>query len=348
MYGHLYPNNGSKIIVRSTTQNRMTESAEYFLSGFFGLQWPKNATLELIIEGDGFNNSLAGYYQCPNSHKEASGGGKKATYQYVDIYLADAAKRFNLWSDDFVWTPTDAFAAQMLCAYETVALGFSSFCGLFSYEEWLGYEYATDLSFSGNNAFESPTGRAVGIGWVQELLARLKHQTINGPTGNVNYTLDSDTSTFPLDQALNLDFSHDTNIMAVLTAFGFTQFAKALPVDRMEPHELIVSHVTPFAARLDVEVISSPEPVSDIRKGDSFQYKLGEPTKYIHFLLNQRTLHLGKNFPECGNRTDGWCELNTFLKVQGGMFERSQYEHACFGEYDAVPYGQIKDGVPLA
>jgi hypothetical protein len=63
-YGHLYPNNGSKIVVRSTTQRRMTESAEYFLAGFFGLQWQQNATLELAIEAPGFNNTLAGYKQC--------------------------------------------------------------------------------------------------------------------------------------------------------------------------------------------------------------------------------------------------------------------------------------------
>jgi hypothetical protein len=42
MYGHLYANNGSKIIARSTTQDRMTQSAEYFLAGFFGLQWTQN------------------------------------------------------------------------------------------------------------------------------------------------------------------------------------------------------------------------------------------------------------------------------------------------------------------
>jgi hypothetical protein len=34
---------------------------------------------------------------------------------------------------------TDAIART--CAYETVALGFSSFCGLFTEEEWKGYEY---------------------------------------------------------------------------------------------------------------------------------------------------------------------------------------------------------------
>ena len=33
-YGHLYPNNGSKIIARTTTEDRMIQSAEYFLAGF--------------------------------------------------------------------------------------------------------------------------------------------------------------------------------------------------------------------------------------------------------------------------------------------------------------------------
>lgn len=45
MYGHLYPNNGTKIVARSTTQDRMLKSAEYFLAGFFGLGWTDNATL---------------------------------------------------------------------------------------------------------------------------------------------------------------------------------------------------------------------------------------------------------------------------------------------------------------
>jgi hypothetical protein len=44
-YGHLYKNNGSKIVARTTSQDRMLQSAEYFMAGFFGLMWPKNATL---------------------------------------------------------------------------------------------------------------------------------------------------------------------------------------------------------------------------------------------------------------------------------------------------------------
>lgn len=83
MYSSLY-NPNSKIIVRTTTQDRMLKSAEYFMAGFFGLEWPNNATIEVIIEEKGFNNSLAGSKACPNAAKEA---GVNATIQWVDRYL---------------------------------------------------------------------------------------------------------------------------------------------------------------------------------------------------------------------------------------------------------------------
>jgi hypothetical protein len=156
-------------------------------------------------------------------------------------------------------------------------------------------------------------------------------------------------STFPLHQKLNFDFSHDTNIMAILTALGFRQFSQTLPVDRITPHDLVVSHLEPFAARLDIEIIDAPHPVKGDRlQGSADVYELGEPKQYIHFILNQRTLPLGLSFPECGDRTDGWCDLEIFLTLQDTKFDESQYEHACFGEYDPVPFGTLNDGVPQA
>ena len=110
------------------------------------------------------------------------------------------------------WTVTDSYNAQSLCAYEEVALGYSAFCGLFTYEEWQGYEYSVDISFAGNNAFQSPTGRAVGVGYVEEFIARIQHHVITEPTAQINVTLDNNTATFPIHQTLNFDFSHDTNM----------------------------------------------------------------------------------------------------------------------------------------
>lgn len=244
-YGHLYPNNGTKIIARSTTQDRMTKSAEYFLAGFFGLQWPMNVTLELIIESTTgiWNNTLAGYDNCNNSNTYVNTGGNNATEQWASIYLANATARLAPLAPGFNWTVTDSYNAQSLCAYETVGLGYSQFCGLFTYEEWQGYEYSIDINFAGNNAFQSPTGRAIGIGYVQEVLARLNKHTIDAPMAQLNFTLDNMTSTFPLNQSLYLDFSHDTNIMGILTAFGFTQFAAVLPATHIVERDLIVSHM---------------------------------------------------------------------------------------------------------
>lgn len=118
---------------------------------------------------------------------------------------------------------------QTLCPYETVAFGYSAFCDLFTYEEWRSFEYSIDLSFAGNNYFQSPTGRAIGIGYVEEILARLQNHVLTTTGTQANITLDNNTRTFPLNQTLYFDFSHDTNIAAVLTAFGLTQFAQLLP-----------------------------------------------------------------------------------------------------------------------
>lgn len=82
-------------------------------------------------------------------------------------------------------------------------MGYSAFCGLFTYAEWEGYEYSIDLAFAGNNMFQSPTGRAVGIGYVVEILSRLQGHVITQPTAQINVTLDNNTSTFPLGQTLN-------------------------------------------------------------------------------------------------------------------------------------------------
>lgn len=71
----------------------MLKSAEYFVAGFFGLQWTRNATIEVIIEEDKFNNSLAGHLNCPNSHKAKSGTG--AANIWISNYLQNGPSLFS-------------------------------------------------------------------------------------------------------------------------------------------------------------------------------------------------------------------------------------------------------------
>ncbi|RNJ61289.1 hypothetical protein D7B24_000145 [Verticillium nonalfalfae] len=343
MYSQLY-NTNSKIIVRTT--DRMLKSAEYFLAGFFGLEWTNNATIEVIIEQSGFNNSLAGYLNCPNAWKHQV--GTEASLDWQSRYLANesATTRLQGLIEGYDWTIEDTYAAQTMCPYETVAYGYSRWCELFTYEEWLGFSYAVDLAFSGNNMFHNPTGRAVGLGYQQEVIARLKNHTLGYSGSQINTTLDSSEETFPLNQSLYLDFSHDTNIASILTAFGLTQFAGPLPRDKLpETHNLTVSHLTPFAARLDIEIIRAPKPVKADRSG--YADKGGE-TKYVHFVLNQRTVPLGVSFEDCDvGRVDGWCEFETFLEVQDKMEKLADFDRACFGEVPQRPFGEVNDGRPV-
>ena len=151
----------------------MLKSAEYWLAGFVGLEWLTNplVKLEPIIEQPLFNNSLAGYFQCNNSNLAVSSGGANASVIWENIYLANATRRFNSMSTGFNWTVAQVYAAQGLCPYETVSFGYSTWCDLFTFQEWEGFEYSIDIQFAGGFMFQSPTGRAVGIGYVQEVLA---------------------------------------------------------------------------------------------------------------------------------------------------------------------------------
>lgn len=142
---------------------------------------------------------------------------------------------------------------QSLCAYETVSLGYSPFCELFTEEEWQSFEYFLDLQFQGDYGAMNPSGRAQGIGWAQDLLARLNGTTQANDTIT---TQNTSVPALPLNQTLNVDFTHDDIIVSVLTALNYTQVVgDYLPADEMNSNRtFVLSHITPFAARLIFEV----------------------------------------------------------------------------------------------
>ncbi|RWQ94221.1 histidine phosphatase superfamily [Paecilomyces variotii] len=356
-YGRLY-DPSAKVLARTTTQNRMRESAENFLAGFFGLNWQQNATLLTVIERHGFNNTLSADKQCPNGDKDLSSPGEDGAKQWQRIYLDAATKRFQKLVKGYTWTVDDTYNMQTLCPFETVAFGFSRFCQFFTYQEWKGFEYSRDIESYGEASFGSPTARAQGIGFVVELLARLQGHVVDTPPGTstINTTLDSNERTFPTNQSIYFDFTHDTQMMRILTALGFRQFAQFLPPTGPPANQqLIRKRLSNFAARFAIEVIEAPRPVSSRRpqnqtsQADAYNWTApAQETKYIHFVINQRTVPLGKSFPACGHRDDGWCEFDTFLQVQNSSLSRAQYEYSCFGNYSAVPYGVVTDGVPVS
>jgi hypothetical protein len=353
-YGKLY-DAASKIIVRTTTMVRMLQSAENFLNGFFGPAWTNNATLEVIIESEGFNNSLAGNKMCDHAANGNGATGDGAMDAWMAIYLANATERFRAQISGCLraaWTVEDTYNAQTICSYETVALGYSPFCTLFTWDEWEGFGYMTDLKLYGSYGLGSPVGRSIGLGYVEELITRLEgHLPLDEPDGSIpiafNATLDASTETFPLNQSVYFNFSHDDEMFSMLTALGLTQFGEFLPPTHPSPTRALVgSHIVPFAARFAIEIIRAPKPVRATRPragrivpGNVYE-ETGDETVYVHMLINQRTLPLGQSIAACGRRDDGWCEMSTFIRAQRDNIDKANYEASCFGDYDLPAYGE--------
>ena len=63
------------------------------------------------------------------------------------------------------------------------------------------------------SAFGSPVARVQGIGYIQELVARLTHTPIKIHNSSTNSTLDDNPITFPLDQSLYVDATHEVVVL---------------------------------------------------------------------------------------------------------------------------------------
>ncbi|KAJ6537410.1 histidine phosphatase superfamily [Mycena vulgaris] len=145
----------------------------------------------ITTEGHGFNNTLAPYMTCPNAQDSSKADrGRGYLAKWASVYLEKALRRLQPQLTGYTLTIEDVYVFQQLCAYETVALGYSKFCELFTEEEWDGFEYSFDLYFWYNSGFDFPLARSQGIGYVQELVARLTHTPISTHNSSTNATLD--------------------------------------------------------------------------------------------------------------------------------------------------------------
>ena len=199
------------------------------------------------------------------------------------MYLLVAHKRIQSLLQGYELSLEDVYSMQMMCAYEvrlsrafpgcsykysytfqTVSLGYSAFCPLFTEDEWEGFEYALDLYFWYDSGFGSPVARALGSGYVLELLSRLTSTPISlkpplTSTFSVNTTLDGNPTTFPLDQPLYVDATHEVVIVNILTALNLTSLSgleedgPPSPKKMKRGRKWRASRVAPFASNMQLQ-----------------------------------------------------------------------------------------------
>ncbi|CAF1386683.1 unnamed protein product [Adineta steineri] len=350
--------NQIKPLVRTSNVQRCYETVLAWTSGFFG---PYNTTdkysLIKLSYDSGYNNTLYGALACRNLFiPSAFTFDQDAMYAYLAPVLANAANRFSSYTNlNLNFTHIDVFAMQSLCAYEYVALGSSDFCSLFTINEWRGYEQALNLAFYNTYGLGNETGRAQGIGYVQELIARLNHQLINISYSSVNSTLDSSETTFPLDQLFYLDMSHDNNIASVLAALSIDYFRENLSTIFPPPsnQHYRVSRMTPFTARLIIEKIGCTSSVPIAINSSHTEYSSSsvlKPYKFIRMKLNNGVLPLDTiRGGLCSiGRTDGLCPLDNFLASQNNASVMANFNYVCFGNYTIDSNTVITDGTLFA
>ena len=237
---------------------------------------------------------------------------------------------------------SDTYAMMSTCAYEYNYIGRSDFCNLFTADEWSGFELTLEQEYYYDYSFGNPTGRAQGIGYLQELIARLEKQYIKSSNSSVNSTIDNNADDFPLDQKFYADFTHDDIIVSALTAMSFDYIKDPPSLSQFPPstsRKFVLSHLTPFGGRLITEVVgcasANPTPVAANRTYYSpTQYGYdpsNAPHKFLRMRVNNGILPLSElRGGACGNRSDGMCTMANFLTSQQNAYKLSNYDYACF------------------
>lgn len=332
-YGKLLDNEGdeerSKPVFRTESQDRMLKSALNFAAGYFGIPYEDQYHQLITIEAPGFNNTLAPYMTCPNSWQADLNLGPEKTREWIGIYLAPALVRLQADIEGLELTLGDLYSFQLLCAYETVALGGSKFCDLFTDEEWDGFEYSVDLQFWYSYSFGHPTQAAVGLGWVQEWLARVTETPItvfNSSTNSSYHTPEY----FPLGkQNIYVDATHDTVISAVITSLNFSSFTKTGPLPSThipKNRSFNTADISPFASNLQAQIITCPSRWTSSPDDARFDHK------FVRWILNDGIVPLD-GIEGCGEDEEGLCDLETFVRSTNEFANSIDWARDCLSSY---------------
>ncbi|KAL7627517.1 hypothetical protein AAE478_001710 [Parahypoxylon ruwenzoriense] len=308
--------------VRASGQERVVESAKKWTRGFHEARLADKSSgvpdkypydILIIPEGDGLNNTLSPDL-CPAFEDSRHDDNGHQDF-WADQYVPPLTERLNKYLPGANLTDEETIYMMDLCPFNTVADEkgkLSRFCDLFTVEEWHNYDYYQSLGKWYDFGNGSPLGPTQGVGFVNELLARLTGRPVADHT-TTNSTLDGSNSTFPLDKALYADFSHDNDMMGIFAAFGLYNQTDPLPKDRrisaQEAKGFSASWVVPFAARLYVEKMACG----------------GSDEEFVRILVNDRVIPL----QNCDADELGRCTLSSFVESQGFAKNGGHWEK-CF------------------
>ncbi|KAJ7213563.1 acid phosphatase [Mycena pura] len=239
--------------VRASSSARVVDSATNWTAGFSAAsKHVYNPSLSVILSENG--NDTLDNNMCPDG-----GDSDAQTDAWLAVFAPNITARLNRWAPGANITNEETYSLMTMCPFHTVAtfvpkgqLTLSPFCALFTTAEFSAFEYYMDLDKYYGTGYGGFLGRVQGVGYINELLARLTHTPVNDST-QTNTTLTSNPATFPFDRIMYADFSHDNEMAAIYAAMGLFQQAAALNPTQPGPRTWVASRLTPFSARMVVE-----------------------------------------------------------------------------------------------
>lgn len=292
--------------IRSSGENRVVESAQNWTQGFHQAKVADRRSRQdsypysilAIPEADGINNTL-NHGLCTSfengSYKKIAGD---AQAKWQNIFTLPIQARVNANLPGANLTTTEIIYLMDLCPFNTVASPngtISPWCSLFNETEWHQYNYYNSLGKFYGYSFGNPLGPTQGVGWANELIARLTEEPVRDKT-STNRTLDQNPATFPLNRRLYADFSHDSDMVAALSALGLfngTELPTNKVVEAAQANGYSSAWTVPFAARIYVEKLECDD----------------EDDEFVRVIVNDRVAPL----PQCDSDELGRCTVDDFV-----------------------------------
>ena len=296
--------------IRASGQDRVIQSAEKFTEGYHNANVADQIALEvqpspriavIISEEAGSNNTLS-VQTCPAfTQRPNIDVGINALSSWARVFAPGIRHRLNEDLFGANLTIGETIDLMDLCPFETASSrdipSLSPFCRLFTVAEWKSYDYYQAIGKYYGHGMGNPLAPTLGVGFVNELIARLTDSPVQDQTCT-NRTLDSSNITFPVGAQLYVDFSHDNDMEAIFAALGLYNATKSLPLTSIQNAEhsygFSASWTVPFAARMYVEKMRC----------------VADDEEYVRVLVNNRVMPLRT----CGADELGRCSLGNFVQ----------------------------------
>ena len=310
--------------VRASGSDRVVMSAQNFSQGFHAARDADAGSgdaaggypyrIIVISEGEEQNNTLSHGLCIDFEYGKPSQIGDDKEHEWRDRFAPKITKRLNKHLHGADLEDRETIYLMEMCPFDTIASPtgkVSPFCDLFTEKEFRAYAYQQSVSKYYSYGAGNPLGPTQGVGWVNELIARLTQTPVHDHT-SVNQTLDSDPRTFPMGGQANVfaDFSHDNDMVSIFFALGLYNETERLPTDKERKAERAsgysASWAVPFGARAYFEKMTCE----------------GVQGELVRVLVNDCVIPM----KTCGSDELGWCKLDRFVEslsfaAEGGRWD---------------------------